>query len=103
RAGQNMARALAQQRSRDGKIRNRRAARRGVAGVGEEGHPAMGHVGGSRLASAGGAAPRRWRTGDRLDVRKRMAAEFQFRPARWRASMNAPFTTPIRTAPHNIE
>src|SRR6201997_2848169 len=32
-----------------------------------------------------------------------MAAEFQLRPARWRGSMNAPFTTPIRTAPHNIE
>ena len=43
------------------------------------------------------------RTADRLDVRKRMAAEFQLRPARWRGSMNAPFTTPIRTAPHNIE
>jgi replicative DNA helicase len=32
-----------------------------------------------------------------------MAAEFQLRPARWEGSMNAPFTTPIRTAPHNIE
>ena len=49
-------------------------------------------------------AASRWRTiADRLDVRKRMAAEFQARPTRWRGSMNAPFTTPIRTAPHNIE
>ena len=40
---------------------------------------------------------------DRLDVRKRMAAQFQLRPAQWGGSMNAPFTTPIRTAPHNIE
>src|ERR1700732_4829356 len=32
-----------------------------------------------------------------------MAAEFQLRPARWGGSMNAPFTTAIRTAPHNIE
>jgi replicative DNA helicase len=32
-----------------------------------------------------------------------MAAEFQLRPRRWEGGMNAPFTTPIRTAPHNIE
>src|SRR5580658_5212501 len=32
-----------------------------------------------------------------------MAAEVHARPTRWRVSMNAPFATPIRTAPHNIE
>src|SRR6202046_5986170 len=32
-----------------------------------------------------------------------MAAEFQLPPARWEGGMNVPFTTRIRTAPHNIE
>src|ERR1700722_2155233 len=56
-----------------------------------------------RLPPAENTASRRWRTADRLDVRKRMAAECRLRPARWRSSMNAPFPNPIRTAPHNIE
>src|SRR5262249_49394337 len=57
----------------------------------------------TRTPPADDAASRQWRTANRLVVRKRMAAEFQLRPARWRGSMNAPFAMPIRTAPHNIE
>src|SRR5215813_3460458 len=56
-----------------------------------------------RTPPAEDAASHRWSAANRLDVRKRTAAEFQLRPARWGCSMNAPFSTPIRTAPHNIE
>src|SRR4029078_360382 len=56
-----------------------------------------------RMPPAENSASRRWRTADWLDVRKQVAAELQLPPVRWEGSMNAPSTTPIRTAPHNIE
>src|SRR5262245_47854733 len=107
RAWKNLARSLDQRCSRDWNFRDREAACCSTARVGFRKNAATCSMDGTlpltRTPPADNAASRQWRTANRLVVRKRMAAEFQLRPARWRGSMNAPFAMPIRTAPHNIE